>query len=78
MSYSSINLSSQQFNNLVLTNLVILVAGISCNCETWRYWYTDVVHLGQVSTLTAEYLTHGSVTLSLSVAESIDSFLTHV
>ena len=77
MLYSCHNIVIEQFYDFVLTNFIILVTSISCDSETWRHWHTDEVHLCQVRTLTTKCFAHLRITLCLSVAEGINSFLWH-
>ena len=67
----------QDFHNLLLTNLIILITAVCSDCKTWRNGHTNVIHLGKVCTLTTQFLTHLCVTFGLSVTEEINSFLTH-
>ena len=67
----------EHFHNLLLANLIVLVAAVGGDGESWRHGYPDQVHLGKVCTFTTKFLTHLSVTFGLSVAEEIDSFLCH-
>ena len=77
MSHSGIHLILEQFHNLVLTYLIVLIASVGGNGETGRHGNTDVVHLGQVGTLTAQHFSHLGITFGLSVSKGINSFLTH-
>ena len=67
----------QQFHDLLLSYLIVLVTAISSNCETWRNGNTNQVHLSKVSPLTTKFLTHFCISFGLTVAEKIDSFCTH-
>ena len=68
----------QDFLDFLLAHLVIFITATSGNCETGRNWNSDKVHLGKVSTLAAEFLSHFCVTFGFTIAKSIDSFLTHI
>ena len=74
---SSHHVVVQEFHNLLLSYLIILVTAIRSDCKTWRHGHSNVVHLGKVSTLTTQFLTHFCVTFGFSVAEQINSFLAH-
>ena len=74
MCYSCVDIVREEFNDLFLSYLVILVAGIGCNGKSRRNGHTDVVHLGKVGSFTAKCLTHGCITFGLTVSEGIDSF----
>ena len=75
--YSSCHFFVEKFHDFLLTNFVVFVAAISCNCESRRNRNTDQVHFGKVSTLTAKFLSHFSISLGFTVTEEINSFLTH-
>ena len=75
--YSCHNVVVQQFHNLLLTNLIVLVTTIGCDCETWRNGNTNQVHLSKVCTLTAQFLTHLCITFGLTITEEVNSFLAH-
>ena len=62
-------------NNLVLSNLIILVTNIGCDCETRRNRYTNEVHFRKVCALTTKQVSHVSFSFSLTVTEGIDTFL---
>ena len=77
VSHSGVHVVLQQLDNLVLTYLVILVTGVGGDGEPGRHGHSDEVHLSQIRTLAAQCLSHLGVTFGLSVAESVNSFLTH-
>ena len=77
MADSVLNIVLQNGNNLVATNLIILVANISGDCETRRYRYTKQIHLSKVRSLATKQITHLGISLSLSVSELVNSFFAH-
>ena len=77
MSNGCINVLLKDFDNLLLSNLIILITSIGCDGETWRNRDSNVIHLCQVGTLATKQFAHLRITFSLSVAEGINTFLTH-
>ena len=63
----------EEFNHIVLANLVILVTNIGGDGESWRNRYSDKVHLSKVSTLATQKVSHVCLTLGLTIAEEIDA-----
>ena len=78
MLHSCHHIVVQQLHDLLLTNLIVLVTAIGCDCETWRNGNTKQVHLGKVCTLTTKFLTHFCITFGLTVTEEVNSFLAHI
>ena len=77
MSHGSHYLVLKELLDFLLTHLIILVTSISCDGETWRYRYTNKVHLGEVCTLTAKNFTHLRISFGLSITECINSFFVY-
>ena len=75
--HCSHNVIVQKSHDTLLTNLIILVAAVGCDCETWRNGHTDKVHFGKVGTLATQLLTHFSIAFGFSVAKGVNSFLSH-
>ena len=75
--YRSLDIIFQQFYDLLLSDSIVFVTCVSSNSKTWRYWYSDKVHLGQIGTLATECLAHLRITFGLSVSEGINSFFVH-
>ena len=74
MLYGSQHLIVQEFHNLLLPYLIVLVAGVGRDGESRRNGHTYQVHLGAVSALSAQHFTHLGITFSLSVSEGVNSF----
>ena len=64
----------QEFHDLLLTYLIILVADVSRNGESRRYRYTYQVHLGAVGTFTTQLLAHLGITFGLTVTKGVNAF----
>ena len=77
VSHCGIHFILKQFFDFLLPYLIILITAISSDCEAWRHWHTDEVHLSKVCTFTAESLAHLRITFCLSIAEGVNSFLSH-
>ena len=58
MVYRSDYLISEETYYGFLSFLEVFITNVCSDSESWRYRNTNMVHLGKVSTLATEYLTH--------------------
>ena len=77
VSNSCIHFVLKQFYDFILTHLVIFITGVCSDGEAWRNRHANVIHFSKVCTFTAQQFTHLSISFSLSVAEGVNTFLTH-
>ncbi len=59
-------------DNLVASVLCVFCADFCSDGEARRYGHSEEIHLGKVSTLAAEKISHLGITFGLSVAERIN------
>lgn len=59
---------------MVFANLEVFVTNVGCDSESRRNWYTNQVHLCEVSAFTTKQIPHVSFAFSMSVAEGINTF----
>ena len=77
MLYGCVYLVLKDFHDLFLANLVVLVAAVGGDGETWRNGNPNKVHLSKVGTLATKFLSHFCITFGLSVTKGIYSFVAH-
>ena len=74
--HCALHLGAQHLDHGILALAIIFGAHLGGDSESRGYGNTDKVHLGEVSTLTTEQLSHLSIALGLFVTEGVNAFYT--
>ena len=47
------NIGTQQFNDFLLANFIVIITSVGRDCETRRHGYADEIHLRQICSFTS-------------------------